>query len=191
VKIARKSPDRDPEIFADRLITSEGIGEARIGMTLGELKQKLGDGVQYQVKKDFLDNHDALAVVQNGEIQYYIPYLKDAELDDTFKIKYIITENPKYQTIQGVRPGTPINQATKFYGDATLTYNVENESREYINFAQPPAADIFFRPKVKSDRDLAGIYEESNESDRTTVKYKEDTGIGQIIVSCDEKRNCE
>ncbi|NJO73948.1 MAG: hypothetical protein HC833_09510 [Leptolyngbyaceae cyanobacterium RM1_406_9] len=48
------------------LISSEGIGLAKLGITLGELKQSLGAETEFVVESPFMVDFDAIAVRQGG-----------------------------------------------------------------------------------------------------------------------------
>jgi hypothetical protein len=170
-------------------ITPIGIGAAKIGMSLKQLKAQMGAGFEYPVKTSFIEGFDAIAVTKAGTVQYYIPYPTGTQFTDTDRIQHLMTDNPNYRTEQGVGPGTPIKQATSVYGSATLSMSKENESREFINFTQHPAG-IAFRPKAVGTRSFAGEYPESNEEYLKTQKYDNRAAIGQITVSCSENQ-CE
>jgi hypothetical protein len=170
-----------------RQITPVGIGEAKIGMTLKELKQKMGAQVQFSVKPNFIEGFDAIAVTKAGTIQYYIPYPTGTNFTDADRIQHLMTDNPNYRTQQGVGPGTSIGQAVTVYGDATLSMSKDNESREFISFSQHPNG-LAFRPKPVGKRNFAGEYPESNDDYLKTQKYDKQAAIGQITVSCAEDK---
>jgi hypothetical protein len=170
-------------------ITTVGIGTAKIGMSLKELKEQVGQGFQFPIKTSFIEGFDAIAVTKAGAVQYYIPYPSGTQFTDTDKIQHLMTDNPNYRTEQGVGPGTSIQQATTVYGGATLSLSKENESREFINFTQHPNG-LAFRPKPVGSHSFAGDYPESNEEYLKTQKYDNRAAIGQITVSCAEDK-CE
>jgi hypothetical protein len=170
-----------------RQITPVGIGDAKIGMTLKELKQKMGAQVEFPVKTNFIEGFDAIAVTKAGTIQYYIPYPTGTNFTDADRIQHLMTDNPNYRTQQGVGPGTSIGQAVTVYGDATLSMSKDNESREFINFSQHPNG-LAFRPKPVGKRNFAGEYPESNDDYLKTQKYDKQAAIGQITVSCAEDK---
>jgi hypothetical protein len=170
-----------------RQITPVGIGDAKIGMTLKELKQKMGAQVQFPVKPNFIEGFDAIAVTKAGTVQYYIPYPTGTNFTDADRIQHLMTDNPNYRTQQGVGPGTSIGQAVSVYGDATLSMSKDNESREFINFSQHPNG-LAFRPKPVGKRNFAGDYPESNDDYIKTQKYDKQAAIGQITVSCAEDK---
>ncbi|MCA1994869.1 MAG: hypothetical protein LDL41_22900, partial [Coleofasciculus sp. S288] len=51
----------------NQLISAGGIGPAKVGMTLGQLKQLLAGKATFQVKSPFIVDFDAIAVVQAGK----------------------------------------------------------------------------------------------------------------------------
>jgi hypothetical protein len=168
-------------------ITPVGIGNAKIGMTFADLKQQMGEGVEFPVKTSFIDGFDAIAVTKAGAVQYYIPYPAGTKFTDADRIQHLMTDNPNYRTEQGVGPGTTIEQASSVYGDATLSLSKENESREFINFTQHPNG-LAFRPKPVKNQSVAGDYPESNEEYLKTQKYDKKAAIGQITVSCADEQ---
>lgn len=170
-----------------RQITPVGIGDAKIGMTLKELKQKVGMQVQFPIKTNFIEGFDAIAVTKGGTVQYYIPYPTGTNFTDADRIQHLMTDNPNYRTQQGVGPGTSIGQAVSVYGDATLSMSKDNESREFINFSKHPNG-LAFRPKPVGKRNFAGDYPESNDDYLKTEKYDKQAAIGQITVSCSEEK---
>jgi hypothetical protein len=168
-------------------ITPVGIGAAKIGMSLRELKQQMGRGFEFPVKTSFIEGFDAIAVTKAGTVQYYIPYPTGTQFTDSDRIQHLMTDNPNYRTEQGVGPGTSIEQATSVYGGATLSLSKENESREFISFSQHPSG-LAFRPKLAGNRSFVGEYPESNEEYLKTQKYDNRAAIGQITVSCPEDK---
>jgi hypothetical protein len=170
-------------------ITPVGIGGAKIGMSLKDLKAQMGKGFEFPVKTSFIEGFDAIAVTKAGTVQYYIPYPAGTQFTDADRIQHLMTDNPNYRTEEGVGPGTPIKQAASVYGDATLSLSKENESREFINFTQHPNG-LAFRPKPVKTRNFAGEYPESNEEYLKTEKYDNRAAIGQITVSCPDDQ-CE
>ena len=168
-------------------ITPVGIGGAKIGMSLKELKQQMGQGFEFPIKASFIEGFDAIAVTKAGAVQYYIPYPTGTQFTDADKIQHLMTDNPNYRTEQGVGPGTSIKQAATVYGGATLSLSKENESREFISFTQHPNG-LAFRPKPVGNHNFAGDYPDSNDEYLKTQKYDNRAAIGQITVSCAENQ---
>ena len=167
----------------NQLISSEGIGNAKLGMTLGELKQVLGTGTELNVKSPFMVDFDAIVVSQSGKIQYYILYPTGKILTDSDRIVMLLTDNPNYRTAEGVGSEMLLKQAEAIYGKATLFYNTSNESREYVRFVNQPNQSLRFRSISKAQR-LAGIYSSQSQEYKETKKFVETASIRSIEVVC-------
>ncbi len=168
------------------LISGDGIGPARLGMTLGDLKQELGDRVEFSEEIPLMVDFNAIAISQNGEEQYYIVYGTWETMTDSDPIQMLLTKNSKYQTREGVGPGMAIAQAESAYGDAMLNHNMDNEGREYIQFANPPFEHISFRTNG-SPGNFAGIYGENNRDSQDpsyyeTQEFRNDATISMVMV---------
>lgn len=184
-------------VKAELLISSEGIGKAKLGMSLGELKQISGKNTNFQTVADFLTDLDAIAVSQKGIVQYYILYFPaenpesgQTTAQDDLMITALMTNNNNYQTEQGVKVGTPIKEAEDIYGNAILAYNTEGETTdgEYVTFGSENPENIRFKAsyfKLISDGlGFSGIYPEYPGTIYTTDKYQQDAAIAGIEVSC-------
>jgi hypothetical protein len=161
-------------------ITSTGIGTAKIGMTYQKLKQQLGSQFQFQVKTNYIVDFDAIAVTKAGKVQYYIPYPAGTQFANGDRLQYLETNNPNYRTEKGVGTGTPIDRAESVYGSARLSFNVEEESREYIYFPKAPKG-LSFRSQPPRNLNFAGKYPKNSKNE--TRKYHRSSAIGTIIVS--------
>jgi len=187
---------REPlTIAAEFLISTYGIGKAKLGMTLGELKQRSDQDTEFEPISPFAADLDAIAVSKQGTVQYYILYSADSREKsvefmptDSDVITRLMTNNYNYQTEAGVKVGTPIQEAEELYGDATLAYNVEGQSVEYISFRDYIPQNIRFRAsyfKLISDGlGYSGIYPEYPGAVYTTDKYKPEAAIAAIEVFC-------
>lgn len=187
-------------IVADEfLISAQGIGQAKLGMTLAELKQILDSDTEFKIISPFMVDVNAIAVSQKGLVQYYVLYPAGTTSHpdkstptDNDPIAFLMTDNYNYQTQEGVKVGMPIEEAEDIYGNATLAYNVEGESREYITFGDNPPNLNFVASFFKSISDglaFSGIYPEYPGVVYTTDKYQEDAAIAAIEVSCNAD-NC-
>lgn len=182
VKVAQKTPS------ASLTISDRGIGEAKVGMTFGELKKALGSTAQFKVESSFAD-FNAVAVSQSGKVQYRIIYPATNRmtypaltlLKDTDVIEDLMTDNPNYKTVEGVGPGMTLKQAEAIYGKATLSYNVDNESREGVVFANQPTKKFWFAPKAEG-KQFAGVYGASQGSFYKTNKYQPNAVIRSVLV---------
>lgn len=165
------------------LISATGIGDAQLGMTLGELKQKLGTAAEFVVQSPFMVDFDAIAVRQSGQVQYYILHLAGKPLGDRDTVQGLLTRNPAYKTAEGVGAGTSLTQAEAAYGKATLSYNTQNESREYARFERQPAPNISFATGNASQQ-AAGIYPNATSEYRETREFKPNAAIESVLVVC-------
>lgn len=172
----------------DQLISADGIGVAKVGMTLGELKQMLAGKAEFTVKSPFIVDFDAIAVSVGGENQFYILYPALLRLTDTDAIEALVTDNPNYRTAQGVGSGTTIKEAETVYGDANLSYNSQNESREYVKFAKLDTKAIAFRTKPPEGKPVAGIYSSSKGELKQTQDFQQTATINLVEIYCRE--NC-
>jgi hypothetical protein len=167
------------------VISSDGIGVARVGMTLGDLKKAVDKNTTFEVVSDFAVDFNAIAVKQQGKVQYYIPYERTQPFGDGDRIRYLVTDNPGFKTAQGVSPGMTIKQVAQIYGSAKLSMNRSAESREIVRFAQQPQEIVFYGARSEQ-QDLAGIYPESNEEVLETDRYVDRAKIGRITITCRE-----
>lgn len=198
-KIAANFNNVSPKQIASKfLISPRGIGKAKLGMTLGQLKQISSPDTEFNPISPFSSELNALAVVEQGLVQYYILYNTNANAEstefmpkDSDVITLLMTNNDNYQTEEGIKVGTPIQEAENIYGNAVLTYNVDGESIEYITFGKYSSDRIRFRAsyfKLISDGlGFAGIYPEYPGVAYTTDKYNSDAAIAAIEVSCSEE----
>ena len=174
-KAAQKTP------AASLTISDRTIGEAKVGMTFGELKKALGSTAQFKVESPFMVDFDAVAVSQSGKVQYRIIYAAGTKLKDSDVIELLMTDNSNYKTVQGVGPSMTLKQAEAIYGKATLSYNVENESREGLVFANQPTKKIMFVPKAEG-KQFAGVYGAGKGGFFQTNKYQQNAVIKSVMV---------
>lgn len=163
------------------MISATGIGRAKIGMTFGQLKQVLGSDTKFNVESPFMVDFDAIAVSESGKVQYYILYPAETTFADSDLIELLLTDNPDLRTTEGIGPGILLKQAEAIYGDATLSYNTQDESREYVRFAHQPAPNLLFRPSVLNQQ-FAGIYSSPIGEYNETKNFQKSTRIHSILV---------
>ncbi len=178
-----QTPVADAPEAENQLISPKGIGSAQLGMTFSALKQRLGSQVEYTVQAPFIVDFDAIAVRKNGEVQFYILYLAGQSFTDNDVIQGLLTNNPAFQTAEQVGPGTSIEDAEAAYGKATLSYNTENESREYARFAKQPAGNLSFSTG-NGNTETAGIYPSSTGGYNETQQVRPGAEIESILVVC-------
>jgi hypothetical protein len=124
---------------------------------------------------------DAVAISQSGKVQYRIIYAADTKLKNTDVIEILSTENTNYKTVQGVGPGMTLKQAEAIYGKATLSYNVDNEMRENVVFANQPTRKIMFVPQAEG-KQFAGVYGAGKGGFFQTDKYQPNAVIRSVMV---------
>ncbi|MBD1911363.1 hypothetical protein H6G02_19165 [Leptolyngbya sp. FACHB-16] len=149
-------------------------------MTLGDLKRAL-PGATFEVKSPFMVDFDAIAVSQDNATQFYILYLAGDTFEDTDTVQGLLTDNSSFRTDQGVGPGSSIADAEGAYGNATLSYNTENESREYVRFENHPSPNLAFYTGTGSE---AGVYPEQESSFHETQDYRPEATIKSVMVIC-------
>jgi hypothetical protein len=162
-------------------ISDRAIGEAKVGMTFGQLKKALGTTAQFKVESSFMVDFDAVAVSRSGKVQYRIIYAAGTKLKDTDIIEILMTDNPNYKTAKGVGPGMNLKQAEAIYGKATLSYNVDNEMRENVVFANQPSKKFLFVPKADG-KQFAGVYGTGQGGFFQTNKYHVNAVIKSVMV---------
>lgn len=166
---------------ASLTISDRAIGEAKVGMTFGELKKTLGSTAQFKVESPFMVDFDAVAVSRSGKVQYRIIYAAGTKLKDTDAIELLMTDNANYKTVRGVGAGMTLKQAEAIYGKATLSYNVDNESRENVVFANQPSKKIMFVPQADG-KQFAGVYGAGQGGFYQTNKYQQNAVIRSVMV---------
>ncbi|MEO0376462.1 MAG: hypothetical protein AAF329_17930, partial [Cyanobacteria bacterium P01_A01_bin.17] len=178
---------------SDQLITATSVGSAKLGMTLGELRQLLPLEAKIEATQLGVDMPPGMRVSFGSEIQYDIAFdSEDVErqpITDQSKIEWIIARNPLYRTAEGVGPGTPLKEAVAQYSTATLGYNYESESRESIQFAKGPFSKaagtrVWIRSNQWTLTDFAGLYpdKEQRTSYQQTQNYRDHAAIGSIAI---------
>ncbi|ANV87334.1 DUF1176 domain-containing protein [Picosynechococcus sp. PCC 7117] len=176
---------------ADYLITAEGVGPARLGMTFREFKAQLPEAATLEAVPLGVDLPTGWQVNLYGAAQFVVAFDGDSGDNlpsDQDKIIRIMVDNPSYRTAAGVGPGTPLSEAIAAYGPATLSYSTENESRELIQFADSPFSTdqtswLFFRSNQWTLSDYAGIYPDRQDSYQTTTQYEDHAAIGSIWLT--------
>ncbi len=181
------------------LISSSGIGKAKLGMTLGQLKQ-ISPDTKFEVISSFTVDTNAIAVTKKDIVQYYILYpvgttshSNGSTPSDDGLITTLLTDNDNYQTEAGIKAGMPIKEAEEIYGNAVLTYNTEGESREYVTFEDQKPKNIRFRASTfkstANGTEFSGIYADYPGVSYVTDKYRDNAAIAAIEVSCNPE-NC-
>jgi hypothetical protein len=181
--VALASPSLSPTAQAESpIISDKAIGLARLGMTFGDLKKALGKDVEFVVQSPFIVDFDAIAVRRGGEVQYYILYLAKQPLTDADMIQGLLSKNPKFLTAEGIGAGSLLSKAQEAYGKATLSYNTQNESREYVRFEKQPTGISF--GTGNGAKDAVGVYPSPAGEYNETQQFKENAKIQSVLLVC-------
>ncbi len=174
------------KVVSPQTIADGGIGVAKVGMTLVELKKNLKNSARFETQTDFAPGYNAVAVKQQGKVQFYIPYPKNQKVTGNEQIKFLVTDNPLYKTAEGVSPGMSIKKATDIYGGAQLAFNPKAKVEEIVAFANQPGDLRFFSSGAESNG-RAGIYpKKTPEQGFVTDKFGASGKIKRITVVCPE-----
>ena len=166
-------PSEIPILPDIQTITSQGFGRAELCLTGGQLQERFPNLVfeSYQGQGPLVDTEGVTARDRDGAIAFYAL----AVVGEGPKLNVLVTDNPDYKTREGVGPGTLIAEATLHYGAARLSYNVNNESREFVAFQYGPEG-ILFRTGSGAE---AGIYASSGEYNETD-RFREGAKIREV-----------
>lgn len=113
--------NHDLIVNRQQLISPQGIGQAKLGMKLGELKSVLAADTELQVISPLIVDFDAIAIQKEKQLQYYILYSAGTSMSDKETIQALATNNSNYQTAEGVGPQITIKEAEAIYAEATLS----------------------------------------------------------------------
>lgn len=170
--------------FTEATITAEGIGDAVIGSTVGELEGQMGDDWSFIEADNVLVDLSGFAVREFGETRFYA--LGGSGSD---RLSLFLVTEPGVTTAEGIGVGSTLAEAVTVYGEATLGYSTDNEGREFASFANGPEGRVNFR--TGSAGDTAGIYADSNASGFVeTTDFDEAAQIEQVWVSCVVDLDC-
>lgn len=164
-----------PTVPDVQIVTGEALGLAELCLTGNQLRERFPNLVfePYQGQGPLVDTEGVTARDRAGELEFYAL----AVTGEGPKLDVLVTNNPSYKTREGVGPGTAIAEATLHYGAARLSYNINNESREFVAFQYGPK-DILFRTGSGAE---AGIYESSGEYNETD-RYQEGATIREVWI---------
>lgn len=178
------TPPRQAEKADEYLITPERMGAARLGMTVGELKRVM-PAATYRIAV-LPDTPSAVAVRQGDkDLFYFVTEADSSKLPaDGERINFLITNNPRYHTETGVRPGSLLAEAVKANGKAQLYYSPD---AEYAKFSGGPAGRLGFVVAGPGGRGPAGIYQMIPENLTggyySSERFREGATISHISIS--------
>jgi hypothetical protein len=193
------SPTSAKDLTADQnLITSTSIGKAKIGMTIGELKQAYPQAKFHLIfvtpkNKKNVD----VELRQSGSHLMRVSYQSKSEnCDANHQIQklcmnetvyYITTKNPKFKTADGIRVGSPLEKIEKSYGGLMIDVGHDDIS-EVASSAKHPTKDrLMFMVAPPKGHKFAGLYESllygdpPNEHEQAT-KFLPGSKVKEILV---------
>jgi uncharacterized protein YecT (DUF1311 family) len=166
---------------AHTLIAADGIGPARLGMSLGALKASLPRGSSVLPRRPFLVDAEALPIVSEGVVQVVVLVPAGSRVDDALLIRALFTSNPAFRTREGVGPGMPLAEAAKLYGAPRLMVNLSDESRETVSFARQPLQSLRFGVQADGPG-LAGVYPQPLQEYNQSERYVPSARISSVLV---------
>lgn len=178
-----------PKSIANFTISSQGIGLAKLGMTYQQLKTAIGPSLKLTIHKNFMVDWDAIDISKDSKVQYRILYQAGTTFQERDRVTILQTDNPNYKTEQGIGSGITIKKAESIYGKATLSYNLDNEGREYVRFAKQPPRMFFRVGNANMKNTLGGIYGQTRGGFGETNKYRDDAKIQSVEITC-PPNNC-
>ena len=175
------SSGSDPSATQAVTVTANSFGNAELCMTVDELQQAIPDLVvgPYEEQGPLVDTEGVTVTDAEGNFEFYAL----AVAGSGPQLNLFMTDNPKYQTAEGVGPKALIETAETQYGSAKLMYHLMNESREFVAFENGPE-NIGFRTGLGPE---AGIYESEQEYNETE-EYKPEAEIQEVWLVIPECR---
>jgi hypothetical protein len=161
------------------LIRHDGMGVAKAGMKIGELRAALPAGTTLGAAEAFMVDVQGLPVVRGADTLFYVLAVTGEPVGDDAPITLLATRNPAFRTAEGIGPGTTLAEAAARYGAPTLSYSTADESREYAAFARYPHQNVRFR--VGAGDGTAGVYSTEEEYNETT-KFDGSARISQVMI---------
>ena len=156
---------------------------ATTGLTVGELRARLPPGTALGgVDDSFMVDVRAVPVIEGSDTLYHLLFSEGFTVSDTTHLEMVATLHGSFRTAEGVGPGVTLAAASSAYGAPTLSYSVNDESREYASFAGYPAARVRFRVAPAGDaRAFAGVYDSEQEHNETAT-FDPEARISMVIV---------
>ncbi|MEZ5344667.1 MAG: hypothetical protein R2681_03830 [Pyrinomonadaceae bacterium] len=173
------------------LITTNSVGDTKIGMTIGEAR-KVFKGAEFN-QFDYGEEGIWIEVTDKDKLLIrFSTDQKNAEsdddgrvaIDDSAKIERIEISNDSapYKTAEGIGVGSTVADAEKAFGRVTKIELWEYDASEHAWFENgPPAYSFTINPAENADEDVsAGDYPADEYS---TTKYTAGAYISSITVS--------
>ena len=178
---------RPDSIDSGHLIRPDGIGVATAGMTVGELRKALPAGTTLGPATSFMVDFTGIPVLRGTDTLYYALVAAGPPVGEDSPIPSVATRNPASHTAEGVGPGATLGEAVAIYGAATLSYNTNDESREFATFQAYPHPEVHFRiDPGPAANGLAGRYSTRGEYNETS-DYDRSARISVVSVNLESK----
>jgi hypothetical protein len=162
-----------PSVESGLVLSTEGLGPLRLGMSLGDARDALA-GTRLERSSD--GEGAALVAVMRGQQALAMLYAgeedADAPIDDSASILAIETFVPAIATAEGVAAGWRVADVARVYGPVLKVMRSEIEQREFVVFAHAPDGMTF---RI----DYTGVYA-PGESEST--RYAPNARIFSIAV---------
>jgi hypothetical protein len=164
------------------VIGPDGIGAARSGMTVAEIRTSLGAGLALgDVDDRFMVDLVAIPVHRGAETLYFLVFPAADMPGEGAVPLFAVTDHPSVRTSEGIGPGSTLAEAAVAYGQPTLRFSADDEMREYATFPGYPHPTVFFRVAPGETAFLAGRYGEQTQSGETG-DFDGDARIMMVLV---------
>ncbi len=135
-----KTENTDSESF---LISPQGLGWARLGVSWGALQRALGGSIQTTFSPiGWGYNGIMVSVDGQGPFTVVMPQWKQA-LSPVDTVSILMTHDPSYRTKEGIGPGSTLAEARQVYGAATVLRDAVT-GQEVVAFKTMPWDRIRF-----------------------------------------------
>ena len=162
-------------------ITPTSVGPAVLGSTLDQLEAQLGADYDISDLQPVTVDFTGYVIRRDGDIQFRAVVDDETDLITTFLIS-----NGSYVTVEGAMPGMSVLDAIEIFGDASFAWFPEQESREFVFFANQTDSRFLFRtPGVGGNN--VGIYEDG---EFETTDFDEEGVISSIWITCEPGVDC-
>jgi uncharacterized protein YecT (DUF1311 family) len=162
-------------------ISATGLGPIQFGMTLQAVREALEPGQNLTPESNVMVDWDGLALKDQDTPLFYILYPHGTALADSDRVELLLVADPAYTTAEGIGSGSTIAEAEAAYGKATLSYNVDDEMREYVRFANAPA-NLGFRTTGSPDQWVGQYQGSADGSYYETQDFNPEGKIKFILV---------
>jgi hypothetical protein len=172
----------DPEC----VISETGVAGIETPATLGDFVEAFPAGTALSFQPLFMVDFGALCARSGGEDALCVIF-ESYEVEEyraNIEVMAVGVYADQCRTAEGIGPGTSIADAVSAYGAARFGFSYDNESREYVSFADAPDA-YSFRAESALDVDGRGGDYAGVEGDSyfETVVAQPDAELWEIWLS--------